>query len=232
MACRHAGVQRDPADMPAHHFGDHAAPMRLAGGPQPVDGLRGDLHRSVKTEGVVGGIEVVVDGLGDTHDFQAGIRQALGGGEGSLAADGDDGVDPQPFHVGLDDVRAAAVLERVGPGRAQDGAALFRDTADHGPGEVDDVTFHHTAPAVAESDELVAVDGNALEDGATDDRVQSGAVSAAGEDSNFHVSAHIVGAADSTAASRDMASSTTSAAGNDGRFTPAISSMTRTTWQL
>jgi hypothetical protein len=39
----------------------------------------------------------------------------------------------------------------------------------------------------------VAVDGNAFEDGAADNRVQSGAVAAAGEDSDFHF-LHLVSA--------------------------------------
>jgi 2-polyprenyl-6-methoxyphenol hydroxylase-like FAD-dependent oxidoreductase len=65
-----------------------------------------------------------------------------------------------------------------------DGAALLGDAADHGAGDVDDVALHHAAPAVEESDELVAVDGNALQYGAADDRVQSGAVATAGEDSD------------------------------------------------
>ena len=99
---------------------------------------------------------------------------------------------PEPVHVGLDDLGAAAVLERVGAGRAQDGAALLGDAADHGAGDVDDVALDNAAPAIQESHEFVAVDGDALEDGATDDGVQSGAVSAAGEDSNFHVLAQIL----------------------------------------
>ena len=185
-------MQGDPADVPAHDLGDHAAVVGFAGGAEPVDGLGGDLHGGVEAEGVVRGVEVVVHGLGDADDLQAGVGQALGRGQGSFAADGDDRVDAEPVHVGLDDLGAAAVFERVGAGRAQDRAALLGDAADHGAGDVDDVALHHAAPAVEESHELVAVDGDALEDGAADDGVQSGAVAAAGEDSNFHVSAQIM----------------------------------------
>ena len=188
----HAGVQGDPAHVAAHDLGDHAAVVRFAGGAEPVDGLGGDLDGGVEAEGVVRGVEVVVDRLGHAHDLQAGVGEALGRGQGAFAADGDDGVDAEPVHVGLDDLGAAAVLERVGAGGAEDGAALLGDAADHGAGNVDDVALDDAAPAVEESHEFVAVDGDALEDGAADDGVQSGAVAAAGEDSNFHVSAQIL----------------------------------------
>ena len=142
----------------------------------------------VEAEGVVGGVEVVVHGLGDADDLEAGVGEALRGCQGPFAADGDDGVDAEAVHVGLDDLGAAAVFERVGAGGAQDGAALLGDAADHGAGDVDDVAFDHAAPAVQEAHEFVAVDGDALEDGAADHGVQSRAVPAAGENSNFHVS--------------------------------------------
>ena len=179
-------MQGDPANVAAHDLGDHAAVVRLTGGPEPVDGFGGDLHGGIETEGVVGGVEVVVHGLGNADDLQAGVGEAFGGREGSFAADGDDGVDAQPVHVGLDDLRAPAVLEGVGAGRAKDGAALFGDASDERAGDGNDVPFNHAAPSVEEPHEFVAVDGNAFEDGAADDGVQSGAVAAAGEDSNFH----------------------------------------------
>ena len=115
----HAGVQGDPADVAAHDLGDHAAVVGFAGGAEPVDGLSGDLDGGIEAERVVRGVEVVVHGLGDADDLQAGVGEALGGGQRSFTADGDDGVNAEPFHVGLDDVRAAAVFERVGAGRAR-----------------------------------------------------------------------------------------------------------------
>src|SRR3954465_6017759 len=42
-----------------------------AGGVQPVDGLRGHAHGGVEPERVVGGVEVVVDGLGDADAADA-----------------------------------------------------------------------------------------------------------------------------------------------------------------
>ena len=116
------------------------------------------------------------------------VGEPLGRRERALAADRDDGIDAQALHVGLDDVGAAAVFERVGAGGTQDGAALLGNAADHGPGDVDDVALNNAAPAVEETDELVAVDGNSFKDCTADNRIQSGAVATAGKDSNFHVS--------------------------------------------
>ena len=86
-------MQGDPAHVAAHDFGDHAAVVGLSGGAQPVDCLGGDLHGGVEAEGVVGGVEVVVDRLGHADDLEAGVGEPLCGGQGAFAADGDDGVD-------------------------------------------------------------------------------------------------------------------------------------------
>ena len=98
----HARVQGDPADVAAHDLGDHAAVVGVAGGAQPVHRLGGDLHGGVEAERVVGGGEVVVDGLGHADDLDAGVGEALGGRQGALAADRDDGVDARAGPCGLD----------------------------------------------------------------------------------------------------------------------------------
>ena len=153
----HAGVQGDPADVAAHDLGDHAALVRLAGGAQPVHRLGRDLHGGVEAERVVGGGEVVVDGLGDADDLDAGIGEPLGGRECALAADRDDRVDAVPVHDRLDDLGAAVALERVGAGGAEDRAALLGDAPDLRARERHDVALDDAAPAVAEADELVVV---------------------------------------------------------------------------
>ena len=64
----HAGVQCDPAYVAAHDFSDHAAVMRFAGGTNAIHSLGRNSNSGVKTEGVVGGAQIVIDGLGDTDD--------------------------------------------------------------------------------------------------------------------------------------------------------------------
>ena len=59
------GVQRDPAGVPAHHLDDERAVVAVAGGVQPVDRLHRHADGGVEAEGVVGGVQVVVDRLRD-----------------------------------------------------------------------------------------------------------------------------------------------------------------------
>ena len=89
-ARRHARVQRDPADVASHHFGDHAPSVGVAGRAQPIHRLGGDLHSGIESEGVVGGREVVVDCLGHADDLDAGIGEALRGRESTFTADRDE----------------------------------------------------------------------------------------------------------------------------------------------
>ena len=71
-----AGVQRDPAGVPAHHLDHQRAVVRLGGGVQPVDRLHRDVDRGVEAEGVVGRAEVVVDRLRHADDVDAQVGAA------------------------------------------------------------------------------------------------------------------------------------------------------------
>ena len=53
-------------------------------------------------------------------------------------------------------------------------------------GELDRLVLDHAAPAVAEPDDLVTVDGFALADDGADHRVEPRAVSPAGEHADAH----------------------------------------------
>ncbi len=174
----HAGVQRDPADVPAHDLGHHAAAVRVARGAEAVHGVGRDLHRGVEAERVVGGVEVVVDGLGDSDDLEARVGEALGCRERALAADGEDRVDAEAVEVLLDPLHASVALERVRAAGAEDRAALLADALDVAARERHDVAVDDAPPAVAEAHELLLVDGRSLEHRPADDRVESGAVSA------------------------------------------------------
>src|SRR5690606_35203923 len=88
-----ARVERDPADVPAHDLGDHAALVRVARRAEAVHRVGRDVHGGVEAERVVGGAQVVVDRLGDAEHVDAVAPQAVGGREGPLAADRDDAVD-------------------------------------------------------------------------------------------------------------------------------------------
>ena len=113
-AAGQAGVQRDPAGVPAHDLDDQRAVVRLGGGVQPVDRLGRDGDRGVEAERVVGGAEVVVDRLGHADDADAVVGQPLRDAEGVLAADRDQRVDALLGEDLLDLVDTAVDLVRVG----------------------------------------------------------------------------------------------------------------------
>ena len=187
-AAGHARVQRDPARVPAHDLDDQDAVVALRGGVQPVDGLGGDVDRGVEAERVVRAREVVVDRLRHADDVDARLVQLGGDAEGVFAADGDQRVDAEVLQVAPDPLHAVLDGERVGPRRAEDGAAPReqpahgRDVQRHGGG------LERPAPAVTEPEERVAVLGDALANDGPDHRVEPGAVPASGEHADAHVS--------------------------------------------
>ena len=183
----HSRVERDPADVATHDLDDHAALVGLRGRADAVDGLRGDLHGRVEAERVVGGVEVVVDRLRHAHDLEAGVGEPLGGGEGALSTDRDERIHADAIERGLH-VLGAAVgsLEGIRAARSEDGAALLAEAANGVAVERHREALDDTLPSVADSDEGLVVDLRPLEDGAADDRVQSGTVPTAREHTNSH----------------------------------------------
>ena len=189
-----AGVQGDPADVAAHDLGHHAPLVRVAGGAEAIHRLGGDVHGGVEPERVVGRPQVVVDRLGNAEHVDAVLRQPVGRGEGPLAADRDDAVEPVAVHR-LGDVVGAAARPLVGvrAAGAEDRAAHLRQALHLVPGQREEVAVDDTPPAVADADELEVVRGGALEHDAADDRVEPGAVAAARQDADLHAVVLAVG---------------------------------------
>src|SRR5215471_21364055 len=162
-AAGHPRVQRDPAGVPPHHLDDQRAVMALRGGVQPVDGLHRDVHRGVEPERVVGGAEVVVDGLGYPHDRHALGVQARGHPEGVLAADRHQCLNPEAGEVCLDPLqpgpaaRRRVLGQRVGSGGAKYRPAARQDAPDRLDVQRDRVALQRPAPAVAEAQKLISV---------------------------------------------------------------------------
>src|SRR3954466_4464624 len=103
--------------------------MRLRRRGQPVDGVDRDLHRRVEAERVVGGAEVVVDGLRYADNTQTVFGELGRHTERVFATDRDEPVDAQRREVGLDPLDAALDLDRVGPRGAEDRATTREDAA-------------------------------------------------------------------------------------------------------
>ena len=184
------GVQGDPARVPAHHLDDERPVMAFRRGVQAVDRLHGDVHRGVEAERVIGGTEVVVDGLRHADDGNALVVQPGRDAKRVLAADDHQGVDAEPVHVVLDPLDAgparAGLLERIRPRRAEDRAAARQDAAHRGHVERHRVRFKRPPPAVTKSEELDPVILSTLAYHRADHRVQSRAVAAPGKDSHSH----------------------------------------------
>ena len=187
-AAGQAAVQRDPSGVAAHDLADQRAVVALGRGVEPVDGLGGDADGGVEAEGVVGRAEVVVDRLRDAdHAHDAVVLQLVGDPEGVLAADGDQRVDLQRLDGRPDPVQPAVDFVRVRPAGAEHRAAAGQQPTHGLDVERDDVGIHRAAPSVAEADEVVTVDLDALADDGTDDRIQARAVSAAGQHADSHI---------------------------------------------
>ena len=88
-------MQRDPPGMPAHDLHDEHAVVRLRRRMQPVDRIDSDLYGGVEAEGVVGRVEVVVDGLRYADHVQTRARKLGRDAERVLTANRDEGVDAE-----------------------------------------------------------------------------------------------------------------------------------------
>src|SRR5205085_4426780 len=64
-------MQRDPAGVPAHHFEDHHAIVRLGGRVQPVQCFGRDIERGDKAERQLGARKIVIDSLWHAADRNA-----------------------------------------------------------------------------------------------------------------------------------------------------------------
>ena len=114
--------------------------MAGSSGDQFVDGLGANLHSGLEAEGVVGGGEVVVDGLGHAHDIEAFLCQTEGDALGAVATNVDDSVNTHILELAEHLVAAVnggpgAVAVAHGPGEgaalvggAEDGASLYLKT--------------------------------------------------------------------------------------------------------
>ena len=176
------GVERDPADVPAHHLDDHDAVVRLGRRVQAVDRLGRDRDGGVEAERVVGAVEVVVDRLRDADDGEVVLLVELrGDAERVLAADRDERVEPFALEGREHLLDTALDLVRVRPRRAEDRPAARQDPGDLAPAERLDDPVDEPAPPFAHRRDLPAAVERAPRHRA-DDRVQPRAVAAAGED--------------------------------------------------
>jgi len=194
-----ACMKRDETGVATHQLEHHHPVMRLGGGMELVDGFRGGGDRGVESESHFRAANVVVDGFGDADDRRAFLIEFMGDAQGPVSAQDkkrihfemldppDDLIRDVDHHLfaipdDLPGIRVAAVR------RAQDRAAAREQPAHAVDGERHDpLLIHKTIIPVANPQNLTVIFVNGGLHRSADDRVQTGRVTAPGQDSDsFH----------------------------------------------
>ena len=87
-------VERNPARVAAHDLDHHDAVVRFGRRVQPVDRVGREATAESKPKRVGGADDVVVDRLGHADQRDAHLGELVGDGEGAVAADDDQAVEP------------------------------------------------------------------------------------------------------------------------------------------
>ena len=103
--------------------------VALGGRMEAINCLRGGRQGGVKTDGLVGRAEVVVDRLWHSDHVDAVIVQSPGGAERVLAADGDQTVDAVLLERPYDLLHSVLAFVGVCARTAQDGPPARKDAA-------------------------------------------------------------------------------------------------------
>ena len=121
---------------------------------QPVDRFHDRVDGGVESDGDIGAAHIIVHRLGDADDRDPLMAEVARRPQSVVAADGDDGIDGAAGERRFDAGDPIRLAQRVGPGRAQNGAALRQDPGDSVARERDHVVGHEPPPAVPHADDL------------------------------------------------------------------------------
>ena len=184
------GLHGDIAAVAAHHLHHVGTVMAAAGGADGAHGLHAHVYRGIIAQRSLGVAQVVVDGAGDAHAGNAQLAQVHSAGEAAVAADDDQRVNAQLAQVFCGLPPYFGLLEFHAAGSAQEGAALIGNIQHRfqikGANIVLGILAQAQQAVIAALDahELDAVHSGAAGD-AHDGCVHSGAVAAAGQDTNL-----------------------------------------------
>src|SRR3954452_21044167 len=123
-----AAVHGDPSGVTSHDFDDHDAVVGLRCRVHAVDGSGGNVHSRIKSEGVVGSGEIIVNRLRDSHNHHAFLMQLLRDRKSVIATDGDESLHVVGLQGGNALVKAVRLFGGVRTRCAQDCAALRQDS--------------------------------------------------------------------------------------------------------
>ncbi|MEY4601526.1 MAG: hypothetical protein RLZZ201_1217, partial [Actinomycetota bacterium] len=151
------------------------------------DCIRRDLHRSLEAERRVGSNDVVVDGLWHTDDWQAVIiRQHRGDGERTVSTNHHECIKPEFCEHLLGALDSIRIIERTPATRAKDRAAFGQDASHLADVQYFVALLQHSVPRVVEAEHTVSANSVRLAHDCSDDGVQPGAITAAGQDTYVH----------------------------------------------
>jgi hypothetical protein len=127
-----AAHHRDPTGVATHHLDDHHPVVRGGRGMQAIECLDDDPDRGIEADAELGDGEVIVDRLGDADHRIAGVAHGGRDRECVVAADRHQAVNTAAAEQADDLLDATFLLEGVGAGGPQDGAAQRQDAAHRG----------------------------------------------------------------------------------------------------
>src|SRR5580700_8820676 len=182
--------QCDPPRIPAHHLNHHDAMMRFGGGVNFVDRVGRGYERRIETESDLGGGKIIIDSFRYAHDLHALFEQLKRDFLRTISANADDGINSKLMGVGdnfvrniahdLDATFNRAVAKRIAAvGGAEDSSAAGQNPADVLEGEWPRfIRPDQAVEAVGNADDLpVVLEDRGFND-RTDNRIQTGSVSA------------------------------------------------------
>lgn len=184
-----SGTEAKPTGVVPHDFANDEAMVAGGGGMEAVDGLGGNGHGGVETEGDFGFGDIIIDGFGEREDVEAGLVEAVGVFLSTIAAEADEAIEAELFVIGDGDLGhvhdGITHTHFVGfiATTAEEGTALGEDATDINILDGGDAVFDEAAEAVLDTEDFPTVVHGGLGD-AADDRVEAGAIASGGEDTD------------------------------------------------
>src|ERR1700723_3116973 len=191
-----ARLECDPAAVASHHLYHHHAMGRGRSGMNLDESIGGGLQRGIKSKGDLGGRKIIVDCLGSSYDLHSLLEKLIGDFLRSVAADADDGVDPQLSGIGnylcgnvalhfppALDLLVGKWIATVGG--AENRAAARQNAADFLERELERF-FRPDQPveAIGNADNLPPIFKDGSFGGGANDGVKAGRISASGGDTD------------------------------------------------
>jgi hypothetical protein len=181
-----AGMPCDPTRVASHDLDNEHTVMTLRRGVQSIDRFSGNRHGSVKTERVVGGSQIVVDGLRNAHDRKANGGELGRHAQSVFTTDDNKTFDAEPTYCVENAAFTVVISVGIRSAGPEDRASPREDATDGGDIKWHRVAFHGSSPPVPKSEELITVDLDTLAYDSSDHGVQTRAITAPRQHSYPH----------------------------------------------